>query len=99
MPLPLDDEENADYLANFKKFVILRNGVALGLTQQGDNWVKSNGQSVSFTKWSAGEPNSDWERYASMYITPPSWAPNERGTWNDMAGDGTIDVICETDRV
>ena len=34
-----------------------------------------------------------------MYTTPPGWAPNERGTWNDMAGDGTIDVICETDRV
>ena len=103
MPLPLNDEENDDYFANFKKFVILRNIVALGLTQQGDlgqqgDWVKSNGEIVCFTKWSIGEPNSDWERYATMY-TSPSWAPNERGTWNDLTGDGTVDVICETDRV
>ena len=112
LPLPLNQQENNDFFKAFKTFNLrsgssIGNGVALDLTDvasEGTFVRLSNGQAPTYTFWDTfyhKEPNNygGMEDNVFMYTSVPFWSPNAYGTWNDVSGNATHDVICETDRL
>lgn len=82
----ISDAAENEWVCNFAHSVLGENNkrVWIGLYSSQGQWWWTNGEAVSYTCWSPGNPShsTQWENYGEMYVCHyPEWYPF--GSWND----------------
>ena len=101
VPLPLNANQNKDFLNAFKTVSPTAREVSLDLNdvRKEGNFVKSNGQPTLYLNWREGQPNNvkgkGGQDYAVMKVNHGD--KQKDGKWWDHNGDITVDLICQFD--
>ena len=100
LPLPENKKQNTDMLRAFRKMIYRLdwyNGwILIGLKEKEGNWVKPNGENVTYFNWAKKKPNNalDGQNFAIFQTSP---AIGRQGKWN-IRGDSLpfyYRIICQ----
>ena len=96
LPMPLNQQHNAQMQAAFESLGLAESSVALGGNDvdEEDQWRTADGTAVQYFNWFTNQPD-DWknnEDYVMMSL-------ERNGQWIDVAGSNSnFNIVCEQDK-
>jgi len=96
LPMPLNQQHNAQMQAAFESLGLAESSVALGANDvdEEDQWRTADGTAVQYFNWFTNQPD-DWknnEDYVMMSL-------ERNGQWIDVAGSNSnFNIVCEQDK-